>query len=123
MIQVLNPSPNSVNFTSTGLNLSVPVPANSQRTVQITPTMAANLTPGQEVAYSVNDTNGNTLASSSFVNTPNSMLASQETNNTTATSEQNNESPTQSSSNQPSTSNNTTPASSNTGRSAVRGYW
>ncbi len=69
-LHLLNPSPSPLTFSSPNLNLSYVVPANSQRTVYIDPTMTANLTPGQQVAYYVTDAAGNCLATSLIVNVP-----------------------------------------------------
>ena len=44
------------------------IPANSQRVIQIDRTQTASLTPGQEIAYYINDTSGNQIAVSSLIN-------------------------------------------------------
>jgi len=67
-INVVNPTPKLVTFTVPTLNISYEVPANSQRLVQIDPTQTANLTAGQSVAYYINDSNGNQIASGNFYN-------------------------------------------------------
>lgn len=67
-INVVNPTPKPVTFSSPVLNLSYEIPANSQRTIQIDRAQTASLTPGQEVAYYINDSQGNVIASSSFSN-------------------------------------------------------
>jgi hypothetical protein len=67
-IDVVNTTPKPVMFSSPVLNLSYEIPANAQRTIQIDRAQTASLTPGQEVAYYINDSQGNVIASSSFVN-------------------------------------------------------
>lgn len=67
-INVVNPTPKPVQFTIPALNVSYEVPANAERTIQVDRTQTANLTPGQQVAYYVNDANGNQIASSNLTN-------------------------------------------------------
>jgi len=110
MINVANPSPNPVTFAVPNLNLSYVVPANSERTIQIDRTQTANLTPGQVIAYYINDSSGNQIASSSLTN--NEAIASQINTNTQFASEQKSET----------TAQNETVSPSQR-RSTVRGYW
>lgn len=112
-ITVLNPTPKPVTFSSPTLNVSYEVPANSQRTIQIDRAQTANLTPGQEVAYYINDSQGNSIASSSFVNNQ-SIATMVDTNTEVATTE---------SSTTSSTATTQQPARPSSSRSTVRGYW
>lgn len=111
-ITVLNPSPEPVSFSVPALNMTAEVPANGARVIQIDKVQAASLTPGQEVAYYINDSDGNQIASSSLVNNQeiasmidiNTQVATTEETTTTTSYQQ-----------------TTTPAPES--RSAVRGYW
>ena len=109
-INVANPGPNPVTFAVPNLNLSYVVPPNSERTIQIDRTQTANLTPGQVIAYYINDSSGNQIASSSLTN--NEAIASQINTNTQFASEQKSET----------TAQNETVSPSQR-RSTVRGYW
>lgn len=110
-VTVLNPTSKPVTFTVPTLNVSYEVPANAQRTIQIDRAQTASLTPGQEVAYYINDSQGNVIASSNFVNNQdiatmvdtNTQVATEETTTTTSTA--------------------TTQQQPPTRRSTVRGYW
>jgi hypothetical protein len=115
VINVVNPTPKPVSFSIPTLNMTYDVPANAQRTIQIDRTQTANLTPGQVIAYYVNDASGNQIATSSLTNY--SAVATQINTNT-----------------QVATESQTTPASSsetqtstvpqnNSRRSTVRGFW
>lgn len=113
VINVLNPSPKQVTFTIPALNMTYDVPANTERTIQIDRTQTASLTPGQVIAYYVNDSSGNQIASSSLVNY--NAVASQMNTNTQVATE---------------TQTQTTPASETSSvphpsqrRSSVRGFW
>ncbi|MCE3234263.1 MAG: hypothetical protein K0Q50_443 [Vampirovibrio sp.] len=110
-ITVLNPTPKPVMFSSPTLNVSYEVPANAERTIQIDRAQTANLTPGQEVAYYINDSQGNVIASSSFVNNQ-SIATMVDTNTQVATTEETT-----------TTSTATTQQPAPTRRSTVRGYW
>jgi len=110
-ITVLNPTPKPVMFSSPTLNISYEVPANAERTIQIDRAQTANLTPGQEVAYYINDSQGNVIASSSFVNNQ-SIATMVDTNTQVATTEETT-----------TTSTATTQQPAPTRRSTVRGYW
>jgi hypothetical protein len=65
-VTVVNPTPKPVTFTVPNLSLSYEVPANSERTIQIDRSQTASLTPGQSVAYYVNDASGNMIVSSNL---------------------------------------------------------
>ena len=67
---LLNPSPDPLTFSVPDFNTSVVIPPNSQRTVNISPDAiaAANLMPGEQVAYTVTGPGGQQLASGTFVN-------------------------------------------------------
>ena len=111
-INVVNPTPKTVTFTVPNLNISYEVPANSQRLVQIDPTQTANLTAGQSVAYYINDSNGNQIASGNLNN--NQLVASQINTNTQFASEQKEE---------PRYEATSSPQKYSRSRSTVRGYW
>lgn len=68
-IHLLNFSAQPLVFSSPDLNLSVTVPANSERVIYMDPAVVSSLQPGQTIAYSINDANGNVLASSTISNT------------------------------------------------------
>ena len=114
-IKVLNPTPKPVTFTVPQLNMTAEVPPNGARVVQIDKAQTASLTPGQEVAYYINDSDGNQIASSNFINNQeivsmidtNTQVASTEESTTTSTTTAT-EPPVQ-------------PAAER--RSTVRGYW
>jgi hypothetical protein len=114
-INVLNPSPRDVVFSVPSLNISYNIPANSERMVQIDRSQTASLTPGQQVAYYINDSSGNQIASSTLVN--NQDIASQiDTSTQVAASETT------------TTTESTTTATTEeqqptTRRSTVRGFW
>lgn len=109
-IKVLNPTPEPVQFSVPQLNMTTEVPANGVRVIQIDKAQTASLTPGQEVAYYINDSDGNQIASSNFINNQeivsmidiNTQIASSEESTTTTRATQ--PQPTQR-------------------RSTVRGYW
>jgi hypothetical protein len=107
-IKVVNPTSKPVTFTSPDLNLTSDVPANGVRVIQIDKAMTANLTPGQEVAYYVNDTDGNRIASSNFVN--NQEIVSMIDVNTQVASTE-------------STEQTATQTTTTQRKSTVRGYW
>jgi|GEM_PF-6555325 len=111
-INVVNPTPKPVTFTVPNLSLSYEVPANSQRMVQIDPTQTANLTAGQSVAYYINDSNGNQIASGNLNNYQ--AIASQINTNTQFAYEQKEE---------PKYEATSTPRKYSRSRSTVRGYW
>lgn len=108
-IKVLNPTSKPVQFSVPQLNMTSEIPANGVRVIQIDKVQTANLTPGQEVAYYINDSDGNQIASSNFINNQeivsmidiNTQVASTEETTTTTASESK---PTQR-------------------KSTVRGYW
>jgi len=108
-ITVVNPTPKPVTFTVPNLNLTYEVPGNSVRTVQIDQSQTASLTPGQTVAYYINDSSGNQIASSNFNN--NQTIVSQINTNTQVATEETKSEPTYTS---------THPSSS---RRSVRGFW
>ena len=110
IIHVVNPSPKPVSFAVPALNLTYDVPANTERTIQIDRTQTASLTPGQVVAYYVNDSSGNQIASSSLVNY--NAVASQINTNTQVATES-----------QTQTSETSTVPQSSQRRSSVRGFW
>jgi len=113
-INVLNPTSKPVMFSAPSLNISYQIPANSERLVQVDRSQTASLTPGQQVAYSINDASGNQIASSTLYN--NQDIASTiNTNTSVATSES-----TTTTSPSTATTEQTTPTSR---RATVRGFW
>lgn len=68
-ILVMNPTPKPVSLSIPQLNSTSVIPANGARVIQLDKAQTAGLTPGQEVAYYINDSDGNQLASSNFINT------------------------------------------------------
>lgn len=66
-VEIINPTSEAVSFNAPALNISQVVPPNTARIVYIGPTDVAGLTPGQQVAYYINDEQGNLLATSSLV--------------------------------------------------------
>jgi opacity protein-like surface antigen len=95
-INVLNTTPKPVVFSVPTLNISYQVAPNSERLIQVDQSQTASLTPGQQVAYYINDVNGNQIASSTLTNNQeiasmintNTTVATEETSTTTATTEQ-----------------------------------
>ncbi len=67
-LKVLNPTPGPLTFAAPSLGISVVVPANAEQRVFIDASQTANLTPGQQVAYTVTDQNGNNIATSYIQN-------------------------------------------------------
>lgn len=106
-LDLLNPSPRDLTFSSPDLHLSVVVPANSEKVIYLGPTDLAGLTPGQTVAYSIIDSNGNQLASSTFINGV--MASSVASSSTTVIQEQ--------------AQNTTVTPTTSESRSTVRGFW
>ncbi|WP_303674297.1 hypothetical protein [Vampirovibrio chlorellavorus] len=68
-ILALNPTPRPVSLSIPQLNSTMVIPPNGARVIQLDKSQTASLTPGQEVAYYINDADGNQIASSNFVNT------------------------------------------------------
>lgn len=68
-ILVLNPTPKPVSLSIPQLNSTSVIPPNGARVIQLDKAQTASLTPGQEVAYYINDSDGNQIASSNFINT------------------------------------------------------
>jgi hypothetical protein len=68
-ILALNPTPKPVSLSIPQLNSTMVIPPNGARVIQLDKSQTASLTPGQEVAYYINDADGNQIASSNFVNT------------------------------------------------------
>lgn len=115
-ILVVNPTPKPATFSSPNLGINAMVPANSERVIQIDRAQTANLTPGQEVAYYINDSDGNQLASSSFLN--NASIASSINTNTTVAEES-----TTTTTSATSTEPSRPAAKPMQKRATVRGYW
>lgn len=112
MVTVVNPTPKPVTFSVPAINMTYEIPGNSQRTIQIDRAQTANLTPGQVVAYYVNDSSGNQIASSNL--TQYSTVASQINTDTTVATE--------SSTSSTETKTSAEPAQTPR-RSTVRGFW
>ncbi len=112
MIRVVNPTPKPVSFSVPTLSMTYEVPANAERTIQIDRAQTANLTPGQVIAYYINDAGGNQIASSNLTNY--NSVASQVNTNTTVATEQKPE---------PSYTSTAPEKHSTAKRSTVRGYW
>jgi hypothetical protein len=111
-IRVLNPTPKPVTFSVPQLNMAVEIPPNGARVVQIDKVQTASLTPGQEVAYYINDSDGNQIASSNFIHEQ-EIVSMIDTNTMVASSEE---------STTTSSSTATRPQPSER-KSTVRGYW
>jgi hypothetical protein len=111
-IRVLNPTPKPVTFSIPQLNMTAEIPANGARVVQIDKVQTASLTPGQEVAYYINDSDGNQIASSNFIHEQ-EIVSRIDTNTTVASSEE---------STTTSSTTATQPKPSER-KSTVRGYW
>ncbi|WP_373531604.1 hypothetical protein [Vampirovibrio sp.] len=109
-IRVLNPTPNPVTFSVPQLNMTAVIPPNGARVVQIDQAQTASLTPGQEVAYYINDSEGNQIASSNFINEQ-EIVSMIDINTTIASSEES------------TTTSSTTAPPPTQRRSTVRGYW
>lgn len=108
-INVLNTTPKPIVFSVPTLNLSYQVAANSERLIQVDSSQTASLTPGQQVAYFINDVNGNQLASGTLSNDQ-EVASMINTNTTVATTEE-------------TTTTTTTEHKPASKRATVRGFW
>jgi hypothetical protein len=103
-VDLQNYSNQPLTFSSPQLNLSYVVPANTERVIYLDPATVATLTPGQSVAYYINDAGGNQIASSTITN---DQIAMEQFEYRAAT-----------------TTQETTPATTAPeSRSTVRGFW
>lgn len=57
-LHLLNPQAQAVRFNVPELGISYLIPANSERTIYLDQALAANLSPGQTVAYDISTENG-----------------------------------------------------------------
>ncbi len=105
-ILVMNPTPKPVSLSIPLLNSTSVIPANGARIIQLDKAQTAGLTPGQEVAYYINDADGNQIASSNFINTQ-EIVSMIDINTQVATTEE----------------TRTTIRKPTERKSTVRGYW